>query len=80
MLFIAACCVCILINYFFWLRQKLPSVNKELALKLMEEGDDEAELAYRKKKGKVRKPRFQKDTGTFVLVAVFLPDFQINLS
>uniref|UniRef100_A0A8C6V0P4 Nucleolar protein 10 n=1 Tax=Neogobius melanostomus TaxID=47308 RepID=A0A8C6V0P4_9GOBI len=31
---------------------KLPKVNKELALKLMEEGDDEAELASRKKKGK----------------------------
>ncbi|KAM9842055.1 nucleolar protein 10 [Aulostomus maculatus] len=30
----------------------LPKVNKELALKLMEEGDDEAELASRKKKGK----------------------------
>uniref|UniRef100_A0A673CBE5 Nucleolar protein 10 n=1 Tax=Sphaeramia orbicularis TaxID=375764 RepID=A0A673CBE5_9TELE len=30
----------------------LPKVNKELALKLMEEGDDEAELAARKKKGK----------------------------
>lgn len=37
----------------FWLKQKLPEVNKELALKLMEEGDDEAELASRKKKGKV---------------------------
>ena len=35
------------------LRQKLPKVNKELALKLMEEGDDEAELSARKKKGKV---------------------------
>uniref|UniRef100_UPI003AB0B8EF nucleolar protein 10 isoform X2 n=1 Tax=Centroberyx gerrardi TaxID=166262 RepID=UPI003AB0B8EF len=33
--------------------KKLPKVNKELALKLMEEGDDEAELAARKKKGKV---------------------------
>ncbi|KAM6917510.1 nucleolar protein 10 isoform 2-T2 [Lycodopsis pacificus] len=32
--------------------KKLPKVNKELALKLMEEGDDEAELASRKKKGK----------------------------
>ncbi|TKS86176.1 Nucleolar protein 10 [Collichthys lucidus] len=32
--------------------KKLPKVNKELALKLMEEGDDEAELALRKKKGK----------------------------
>uniref|UniRef100_A0A672HS61 Nucleolar protein 10 n=1 Tax=Salarias fasciatus TaxID=181472 RepID=A0A672HS61_SALFA len=32
----------------------LPKVNKELALKLMEEGDDEAEEAARKKKGKVR--------------------------
>uniref|UniRef100_A0A672HS66 Nucleolar protein 10 n=1 Tax=Salarias fasciatus TaxID=181472 RepID=A0A672HS66_SALFA len=30
----------------------LPKVNKELALKLMEEGDDEAEEAARKKKGK----------------------------
>lgn len=35
------------------LKQKLPKVNKDLALKLMEEGDDEAELASRKKKGKV---------------------------
>uniref|UniRef100_A0A665V4P2 Nucleolar protein 10 n=1 Tax=Echeneis naucrates TaxID=173247 RepID=A0A665V4P2_ECHNA len=32
--------------------KKLPKVNKELALKLMEEGDDEAELASRKKRGK----------------------------
>ncbi|XP_028995324.1 nucleolar protein 10 [Betta splendens] len=32
--------------------KKLPSVNKELALKLMEEGDNEAELASRKRKGK----------------------------
>ncbi|KAL3048914.1 hypothetical protein OYC64_008407 [Pagothenia borchgrevinki] len=32
--------------------KKLPKVNKELALKLMEEGDDEAELTNRKKKGK----------------------------
>jgi len=32
-------------------------VNKELALKLMEEGDDEAELASRKKRGKVGKHR-----------------------
>lgn len=38
----------------FCARQKLPKVNKELALKLMEEGDDEADLALRKKKGKVR--------------------------
>ncbi|KAM9786528.1 nucleolar protein 10 [Syngnathus typhle] len=30
----------------------LPKVNKELALKLMEEGDDEVDLASRKKKGK----------------------------
>nr|XP_057946409.1 nucleolar protein 10 isoform X1 [Doryrhamphus excisus] len=30
----------------------LPKVNKELALKLMEEGDNEVELASRKKKGK----------------------------
>lgn len=36
-------------------RQKLPKVNKELALKLMEEGDDDADVALRKKKGKVRK-------------------------
>lgn len=42
-----------MIKMFFSLRQKLPKVNKELALKLMEEGDDEAELASRKKKGKV---------------------------
>lgn len=45
----------------FWRRQKLPKVNKELALKLMEEGDDEAELASRKKKGKVGKQRLQKN-------------------
>uniref|UniRef100_A0AAX7TJF6 Nucleolar protein 10 n=1 Tax=Astatotilapia calliptera TaxID=8154 RepID=A0AAX7TJF6_ASTCA len=32
--------------------KKLPKVNKELALKLMEEGDDEAEVVSRKKKGK----------------------------
>uniref|UniRef100_A0A3P9A4E0 Nucleolar protein 10 n=1 Tax=Esox lucius TaxID=8010 RepID=A0A3P9A4E0_ESOLU len=32
--------------------KKLPKVNKELALKLMVEGDDEAELCTRKKKGK----------------------------
>lgn len=37
------------------MRQKLPKVNQELALKLMEEGDEEAELASRKKKGKVGK-------------------------
>lgn len=42
-------CVCVCV------RQKLPKVNKELALKLMEEGDDDADLASRKKKGKVRK-------------------------
>lgn len=41
--------------FFARARQKLPKVNKELALKLMEEGDDEADLALRKKKGKVRK-------------------------
>uniref|UniRef100_A0AAQ4RF80 Nucleolar protein 10 n=1 Tax=Gasterosteus aculeatus aculeatus TaxID=481459 RepID=A0AAQ4RF80_GASAC len=34
--------------------KKLPKVNKELALKLMEQGDDEAALNTRKKKGKVR--------------------------
>lgn len=33
--------------------QKLPKVNKELALKLMEEGSEDAELASQKKKGKV---------------------------
>ncbi|KAM9708617.1 nucleolar protein 10 [Menidia menidia] len=33
--------------------KKLPKVNKELALKLMEEGDQEADEASRKKKGKV---------------------------
>lgn len=38
----------------------MPKVNKDLALKLMEEGDDEAELASRKKKGKVGKHRLQK--------------------
>ena len=40
-------CVCVS-------EQKLPKVNKQLALKLMEEGDDQAELTARKKKGKVR--------------------------
>lgn len=39
----------------------MPKVNKELALKLMEEGDDEAELTSRKKKGKVTKHRIQKN-------------------
>lgn len=43
------------------LRQKLPKVNKDLALKLMEEGDDEAELASRKKKGKVGAHRHYKN-------------------
>ncbi|XP_034015516.1 nucleolar protein 10 isoform X2 [Thalassophryne amazonica] len=32
--------------------EKLPKVNKELALKLLEEGDDTAQMASRKKKGK----------------------------
>lgn len=48
--------MCVIKGVFFssvWLSQTLPKVNKELALKLMEEGDDEAELAARKKKGKV---------------------------
>lgn len=46
--------VCAKYNLFS-LKQKLPKVNKELALKLMEEGDDEAEVVSRKKKGKVEK-------------------------
>lgn len=46
--------VCAMYNLFS-LKQKLPKVNKELALKLMEEGDDEAEVVSRKKKGKVGK-------------------------
>lgn len=52
---------------FFPLRQKLPKVNKELALKLMEEGDDEAELASRKKKGKVGARRLEREAA-FLLV------------
>lgn len=43
---------CVKVFIFLW-TQKLPKVNKELALKLMEEGDEEAGLAARKKKGKV---------------------------
>lgn len=39
----------------FW-KQKLPKVNQELALKLMEEGDEE-DQAGRRKKGKVRRGR-----------------------
>lgn len=35
------------------LRQKLPKVNKELAMKLMEEGEEEALLKSKKKKAKV---------------------------
>lgn len=46
-------CVCVCVRTC--VRQKLPKVNKELALKLMEEGDEDADLASRKKKGKVRK-------------------------
>lgn len=38
-------------------------MNKELALKLMEEGDDEAELTSRKKKGKVGEHRLQNHGG-----------------
>lgn len=37
----------------FFLRKKLPKVNKELALKLMEEGDADAAMASRKKKANV---------------------------
>lgn len=44
----------LLFLFFVCARQKLPKVNKELALKLMEEGDDDADLVLRKKKGKVR--------------------------
>lgn len=47
--------MCCFSCFFARVRQKLPKVNKELALKLIEEGDDEADLALRKKKGKVRK-------------------------
>lgn len=46
-------CVCEKVFYVFLRTQKLPKVNKELALKLMEEGDEEEGLASRKKKGKV---------------------------
>lgn len=35
------------------LKQKLPKVNKELAMKLMEEGEEEALLKSKKKKAKV---------------------------
>lgn len=38
-------------------------MNKELALKLMEEGDDEADLALRKKKGKVGEQRIENHIG-----------------
>lgn len=44
---------CVRKCFCFFYGQKLPKVNKELALKLMEEGDEEAGLASRKKKGKV---------------------------
>ncbi|XP_056151873.1 nucleolar protein 10 [Lampris incognitus] len=55
--------------------KKLPKVNKELALKLIEEGEDEAQLASRKKKGKghpsiLGDDRFQ--------VMFENPDYQVN--
>lgn len=46
-------------------------MNKELALKLMEEGDDEAELASRKKKGKVGTHRLEREVA-FLLVFLIL--------
>lgn len=50
-------CLCESVSVLYG--QKLPKVNKELALKLMEEGDEEAGLASRKKKGKVGDQRLQ---------------------
>ncbi|MEQ2187748.1 hypothetical protein GOODEAATRI_007747 [Goodea atripinnis] len=56
-------------------RQKLPKVNKELALKLMEEGDEEAELASRKKKGKALPSILGDDRFTVMFEN---PDFQVD--
>ncbi|XP_047201735.1 nucleolar protein 10 [Girardinichthys multiradiatus] len=55
--------------------QKLPKVNKELALKLMEEGDEEAELASRKKKGKALPSILGDDRFTVMFEN---PDFQVD--
>ncbi|XP_046873038.1 nucleolar protein 10 [Hypomesus transpacificus] len=53
----------------------LPKVNKDLALKLMEEGDNEAELAARKKKGKVV-PSILSDNRFQVMFEN--PDYQVD--
>uniref|UniRef100_A0A8C6VWK6 Nucleolar protein 10 n=1 Tax=Nothobranchius furzeri TaxID=105023 RepID=A0A8C6VWK6_NOTFU len=55
--------------------KKLPKVNKDLALKLMEEGDDEAEEAPRKKKGKAL-PSILGDDRFKVMFEN--PDFQVD--
>lgn len=55
--------------------RKLPKVNKDLALKLMEEGDDEAELTMRKKKGKVV-PSILSDNRFQVMFEN--PDYQVD--
>ncbi|KAG7466028.1 hypothetical protein MATL_G00160470 [Megalops atlanticus] len=55
--------------------KKLPKVNKELAIKLMEEGDDEEELAGRKKKGKAM-PSILSDDRFKVMFEN--PDYQVD--
>uniref|UniRef100_A0A8C2XIX5 Nucleolar protein 10 n=1 Tax=Cyclopterus lumpus TaxID=8103 RepID=A0A8C2XIX5_CYCLU len=56
--------------------KKLPKVNKELALKLMEQGDEEAELASRKKKGKQVLPSVLGDERFKVMFEN--PDYQVD--
>ena len=56
-------------------------MNKDLALKLMEEGDNEAELAARKKKGKVKDPcslSLSPSLYLSVSFSVSLSEFRIN--
>ncbi|XP_036397964.1 nucleolar protein 10 [Megalops cyprinoides] len=55
--------------------KKLPKVNKELAIKLMEEGDDEEEQAGRKKKGKAM-PSILSDNRFKVMFEN--PDYQVD--
>ncbi|KAI1895128.1 hypothetical protein AGOR_G00103110 [Albula goreensis] len=55
--------------------KKLPKVNKELAIKLMEEGDEEEQLANRKKKGKVM-PSILSDNRFKVMFEN--PDYQVD--
>ncbi|KAJ8387931.1 hypothetical protein AAFF_G00148650 [Aldrovandia affinis] len=55
--------------------KKLPKVNKELAIKLMEEGDEEEELSSRKKKGKVV-PSILSDNRFKVMFEN--PDYQVD--